>query len=180
MEFYIAQGISVLTALTAIITMQLKNMKGILIGQILSNLFTASTYFLLGGFSGAGICLLAIVQAVVMFFYNQKEKKPHLAVIVVFILLYIACSVIYYEHFIDIFSALAAVCYAMSITQTTAKGSRLWYVFNPLFWVVYDVYTHAYGNLIMHATIFVSTAIALIRTDKIFSRRQTQNAPEKE
>ena len=76
MEFYIAQGISVLTALTAIVGMQMKNMKAILLSQILANLFTASTYFLLNAFSGAGICLVAIVQAVVMFFYNRKNKTP--------------------------------------------------------------------------------------------------------
>lgn len=176
MEFYIAQGISILTAITAIITMRLKNMKGILIGQILANLFTSSTYFLLGGFSGAGICLLAIVQGVVMFFYEKNNKKPHNAVIAGFILLYIACSALYYEHFIDICSALAAVCYAMSITQTTAKGSRLWYVFNPLLWVVYDIYTRAYANLVMHASIFLSTALFLIRNDGIF-KKNPEEAP---
>ena len=178
MEFYIAQGISVLTALTAIVGMQMKNMKAILLSQILANLFTASTYFLLGGFSGAGICLVAIVQAVTMFFYNQKNKKPHLAVTVLFILAYVACSVVYYERFIDVFSAMAAVCYAMSITQSSPTASRLWYVMNPLFWVVYDLYTRAYGNLIMHASIFLSTFLALIRVDGIFKKNKQENIEE--
>ena len=71
-EFYIAQGISVLTALTAVITMQMKKMRNILLGQITANILTASTYFLLGGFSGAGICLIAIVKSIVMFFYERK------------------------------------------------------------------------------------------------------------
>ena len=174
MNFYIAQGISLLTALTAIIGMQMKNMKAILITQILANLFTASTYFLLDGFSGAGICAIAIVQAVVMFFYNKKEKSPSPLVIFSFILLYIGCSIVYYAHFIDIFSALAAVCYAMSIAQTTPTSSRLWYLFNPLFWVIYDIYTKAYGNLIMHASIFFSTLSALIHVDGIFKRNKTK------
>ena len=108
MDFYIAQGISVLTALTAIVGMQMKNMKAILLSQILANLFTASTYILLDVFSGAGICLVAIAQAVTMFFYNQKNKKPQLWVIILFISLYIGCSVVYYKTFIDVFSALAA------------------------------------------------------------------------
>lgn len=165
MSFYIAQGISVLTGISAVITMQFKSMKNILIGQIIMNLLTASTYFLLGGFSGAGICLLAIVQTVTMFFYNIKNKKPHKAVIVAFILLYIGCSAFYYTSPVDIFSALAAVCFALSIVQTKASGSRFWYSINPLCWVVYDVYTRAYGNLIMHSVIFISTVIAIIRND---------------
>lgn len=181
MEFYIAQGISVLTALTAIVGMQMKNMRAILLSQILANLFTASTYFLLGGFSGAGICLIAIAQAVTMFFYNQKNKTPHLWVIILFVLLYVGCSIFYYKTFIDIFSALAAVCYAMSIAQSNPKLSRLWYVLNPLFWVVYDINTRAYGNLIMHASIFLSTLLALIRVDGIFtSKHKTPHNTEEE
>jgi hypothetical protein len=172
MEFYIAQGITILTALTVIVGMQMKSMKGILIGQILANLFSASTYFLLGGFSGAGICLLAIVQAVVMFFYEQKKKTPHLMVIITFILLYITCSIIYYKSFIDIFSATAAVCYAMSIAQKNPTVSRLWYVFNPLFWLVYSLFTRAYANVVMYVCIFISTVIALIRVDGIFRKKQ--------
>ena len=181
MDFYIAQGISVLTALTAIVGMQMKNMKAILLSQILANLFTASTYFLLDGFSGAGICLVAIAQAVTRFFYNQKNKKPQLWVIILFISLYIGCSVVYYKTFIDVFSALAAVCYAMSIAQSNPKRSRLWYVLNPLFWVVYDINTRAYGNLIMHASIFLSTLLVLIRVDGIFSyKNKTSHGAEEE
>ena len=165
MAFYIAQGISVLTALTAIVMMQFKSMKKILAGQILANLLTASTYFLLGGFSGAGICFAAIAQSVVMFLYDRKGKSPHPAVLAGFIALYVACSVIYYTSPIDILSAMAAVCFAVSIAQKKPSASRAWYVMNPLFWMVYDLYTRAYGNYIMHLVIFISTLTAMIRLD---------------
>lgn len=174
LNFYIAQGITILTALTVIVSMQMKSMRGILIGQILANLFSASTYFLLGGFSGAGICLLAIVQAVSMFLYEQKGKTPHLALIITFIVLYITCSIIYYENFTDIFSAIAAVCYAISITQKNPTSARLWYVFNPLCWLIYSFFAAAYANVIMYVCIFVSTALTLIRVDGIFKREDNQ------
>ena len=112
-----------------------------------------------------------------MFFYERKEKQPHFAVILLFILLYVACSIVYCNSFIDVFSAAAAVFFAISITRSKASSSRLWYVFNPLCWVIYDVYTKAYGTLIMHASIFVFTFIAMIRVDGIFNKRQ-QNSEE--
>ena len=120
LNFYIAQGITILTALTVIVSMQMKSMRGILIGQILANLFSASTYFLLGGFSGAGICLLAIVQAVAMFLYEQKGKTPHLAVIITFIVLYITCSVIYYEKSKPLIKYLP-VCQCLPMTPLAFK-----------------------------------------------------------
>ena len=55
MEFYIAQGISVVTCVLAVITMQFKSMRGILIGQTIVNLTSVLTYVLLGGLSGAGM-----------------------------------------------------------------------------------------------------------------------------
>ena len=74
-EFYIAQGISILTGILAAVMMQLKKMKVILLFQLAVNLLTALTYILLGGLSGGGICLIAILQSAVMFFYNKKAYK---------------------------------------------------------------------------------------------------------
>jgi hypothetical protein len=163
--FYVAQGISVLTALTAMVMMQFRSMKKILAGQIVANLLTASTYFLLGGFSGAGICFVAIVQSVVMFLYDRKGKKPPLWVLGIFIALYLTCSAMYFSSFMDIVSALAAVCFAVSIAQQKASASRAWYVMNPLLWMIYDLYTRAYANFLMHLVIFISTVTAMIRLD---------------
>ena len=166
MEFYIAQGISIAIGVLAVIMMQFKSMTKILICQILCNLLTALSYFLLGGFSGAGICLIAIVQSVTMFFYNIKKVAPHKPVIVAFILLYIGCAAFYYQSPVDIFSALAAICFAMSIVQTKSAHSRAWYLVDLLCWVVYDIFTKAYGNFLLHLVISVSTFIAILRNDR--------------
>ena len=66
----------------------------ILLGQITVNLLAASTFFLFGGLSGVRICFVAIVQTIVMFFYNRKNKLPHISITILFILLYIGCVII--------------------------------------------------------------------------------------
>ena len=171
MEFYIAQGIGVITAIVAVFMMQLKNLKWILLCQLLANLLTAISYALLGGLSGAGISIIAIVQSIVMFFYNKKGRKPHLWVVGLFIISYVVCSIIYYKTFIDVFPAISAVCFAISISVTTPFMSRVCYSFNPIFWVIYDISTKAYGNFLIHASVFISTVVALIRVDGIFKRK---------
>ena len=90
--FYLAQGISILCGIVAIITMQLKNMKTILVFQIIVNFTALLNYLLLGGNSGAMVSLLAIIQAVAMFIYSTKKRRPHKTVIIGFILGYAACS----------------------------------------------------------------------------------------
>lgn len=165
MEFIVAQAISVLTTIAAILSMQFKSMKPVLWCQILSNLLCATTFILLDAFSGSIICLIAIVQCLVIFAYNTKDRKPPLAVILGFILLYIAASVFLFQSFADIFSAMAAVIFAIGMTQKKASAARLWYVANPLFWIVYDLFSMAYGNIITHSLIFISTLIGIIRLD---------------
>ena len=165
MEFYIAQGISALNGVVAVVMMQFKDMKKILAGQILANLLTASTYFLLGGISGAGICFIAIFQTVVMFIYSIKKVTPHRWVIIGFVAMYIACLVIYYKSPVDLLSAAAAITYAFSVVQTKPACSRLWFLFNPLLWLVYDLFTSAYVNIILHAAVFCSTAFAIWNND---------------
>ena len=168
LEFYIAQVISIFTTIVAVAFLQCKNMKWILLGQLTANLLTGLTYFLLGGFSGAGICLLAILQSIVMFIFSQKKLSPPIWVIIIFVTLYLACSILYYQSIIDIFSALAAVLFCLSIVQTDAKKSRLWYVFNPICWLIYSVFCKAYLNCITYSIILISTLVAMVRVDGMF------------
>lgn len=165
MEFYIAQGISVVTCVLAVITMQFKSMRGILIGQTIVNLTSVLTYVLLGGLSGAGICFVAILQSIVMYILNVKNIKPQLWLTAVFIALFIGCSIVYYKSPMDILSGAAAVLFAISLVQTKASLSRFWFVCNPLLWFIYDVYEGAYVQCIIRVAVFTSTVIAIFRND---------------
>lgn len=166
--FYIAQGIGAITAAIAILSAQLKNMKGILITQIIANSLAASTYFLLGGFTGAGVSIIAVLQTAVMYFYNVKDKKPPVPVTASFIAAYVVNAALTFGSVFDIFPAIAAICFALAVAQTRSMSYRFFCIWNPLCWIVYDVYTQALGNLFMHLGIFISVIIACIRIDKFF------------
>lgn len=174
--FYIAQGISVLNAFVATFSAQLKNMKTILAAQIIMNLLAAVTCFLLGGFSGVGISIIAVVQTIVMYFYSMKDKKPHVAVTALFVVVYILNSVITFSSIFDIFPTLAAVSFALSVAQRSSKAYRLVGIWNPLFWLVYDVYIDAYANIVLHSCIFISMLIACIRLDGFFGLIKKHNS----
>ena len=165
MEFYVAQAISVVMSMFAIASMQFKNLKMVLACQIVSNVLCASTYFLLGGFSGAGICIVAIIQSVVCFILNYKKIEPPFYVAIIFVCLFVSCSIIYYKSPVDLLSAGAAICFAISMAQKSSSKARIVYLLNPIFWTVYDIFTMAYVNTFIHGAIFISTLIAVIRLD---------------
>ena len=171
--FYIAQGISVITGIFAIIMMQLKNMKTILLFQIIVNATALSNYFLLGGNTGVFISVLAIVQSVAMYLYNLKQRAPHLAVIIAFILAYAAASaynIAITKSLIELLPAFAAICFSISLVQTRPVMFRVWGTLGPAFWLGYDVYTRSYVMFCVHLGITVASIVAMIRLDGLFRR----------
>ena len=175
--FILAQCISIGTGIMAIFLKQLKSMRMILLFETVVNLLASTNYLLLGGDAGAIVSVLAILQSLVLFLYNKKEKTPPIAMTVVFIVLYVACSVyslIAKADFMELIPAAGAVCFAMGLTQKLPFRYRLWGVGNSLLWVVYDVYTASYVMMLVHLGIFLSTAIALIRIDGIFKSKKSE------
>ena len=165
---YVVNGISMITAVIAILSVQLKNMKGILATQLIGNTLVASTYFLMGGFTGAGVSIIAVVQTVVMYFYNAKDKKPHLIVTLAFIAAYVLNAVLTFVTVFDIFPAISAICYALAVAQIKPIRFRFFSIWNPLCWMVYDLYAQLPINFLMHLGIFISVIVACIRLDGFF------------
>ena len=168
LAFYIAQGISVLCGILAIIMMQMKNMKTILIFQIIVNLTASLNYLLLGGDSGALISLLAIIQAIVVFVYNVNKKKMPVVLLVVFGVCYVSISaynIISSGEIIGILPAVAAICYCMCLVQEKPSVFRIWGALNPSFWLPYDLMTRSYVMFFVHLGILISTIVAMIRLD---------------
>lgn len=175
LAFYVAQGISVFTGILAIIMMQLKNMKMVLLFQIIVNTTTLSNYFLLGGDTGVFVSVLAIVQSVVMFLYNRKQRKPHLGVVIAFIMAYACCSaynISVSKQILDVLPACAAICFSVSLVQSRISAFRVWGALNPAFWLGYDLYTRSYIMFCVHLGILVSSVVAMIRIDGLFRRNR--------
>ena len=174
LAFYIANGISIITGIIAIILMQQKKMITILFLQIVVNLLGAINYFLLGGGSGAAGSALAIVQSVVMFVYTRKNKRPSVPVVVLFIISYVSVStynVIATRDLMEIFPGIAAVCFSVSLLQEKSSVFRIWGVLNSAFWLPYDIYFKSYVMLCVHFGLLVSAIVAMIRLDGLFQRK---------
>ena len=172
--FYIAQGISVLTGILAMIMMQLKNMKMVLLFQIIVNTTTLTNYFLLGGDTGVFVSILAIVQSVVMFLYNRRGIKPHLAVVIAFVVAYAGCSaytIAQSRQLLDLLPACAAICFSVSLVQSKTASFRIWGSLNPAFWLGYDLYTRSYVMLCVHLGILISSVVAMIRLDGLLGKK---------
>ena len=175
--FWIAQGISFITAFAAIFALQLKSMRAILICQIAANLLSSSTYLLLGGISGAGVGLIAAVQAIIIFFLKQKKIEPRFWMSLVFIAMFVGYMLWSYKSPVDLLPMGAAVFYSLSISQKKPFLYRIYGTVNPTFWLVYDVFTLAIVSFLMHAGILISGIVGIIRLD-ILGRKKAKASEE--
>ena len=176
--FLIAQAIGVVTTVVAILCLQLKNMTAILICQLAANTLAAFSYlFNPKGMSGVGISIIAVVQALVMFFYDKKQKRSHWIITALFISAYVGYTigVAAFEQSFDFFvflPMLAAVCYALAIVQKKPSLYRIFGMINPIFWIVYDASINQPANVIMHTCILISAISGIIRLDIIGKKKK--------
>ena len=164
--FYIAQAMGILATICAVITMQFKNLRNILFGQIFSNLLIATNYILLGGVSGAAVCILASGQTAWIYFYNKKQKSFPVPINICFMIGYIIVSGMSFAGFSSVLSCAAALLYALSMTQKNAKMCRMFMLVNSVIWIVYDCYTGAYTAFLTHGFLIASILFAMIRLDR--------------
>lgn len=166
--FILAQIVGVLTTVVAVATFQFKDVRHILLGNVLSNLMVALQFALLGGLSGAWICIVAALQTVVMYFLDKKENTGTLRryLLLLFCAMYIAGTCIVYKGWGDIVSCVCALIYVVAILQTDSKSFRKCIFVNASLWIVYDIYTMAYASVLTHGMELVSIITAMLRMDR--------------
>lgn len=170
MNFIIAQWVGIITTVVALLSVQFKRVELILIGQIISNVLVALSYWLLGGMSGAWICILAAVQTVIIFFLdkadikNKSRKKMFL--LILFVMAYVVGTMIVYKDWRDIVAGVCAILFVLAIVQSESGKLRIIMMVNALLWIIYDYKTKAYTNILTHGLELLSILIAMIRLDR--------------
>lgn len=165
MDFLFSQICGGIVSVAAIFSMQLKSIASILFCQLICNGVGALSYILLGGFSGCGIYLVALAQTVVYYWFRKQGKKAPLAMALIFIGLYLLCSVTTYQGPNDLFSAAAALTCAFSLIQEKPSIYRLFMLLNGLIWTVYDLNVGAYTMIVSHLATALSVGVGILRLD---------------
>ena len=170
MNFIIAQIMGILSTFSAILCVQARSAAGILLGQILANVFSGASYGLLDSPGGAWLCIIAAVHSLIVSFINKlsegKRRKAIIAVSLIFTPIYLAVSVLTYSRWTDIISGICALLFVFTIAQKDAGKMRNVMLLSMSLWVVYDIAVGAYTNVITHGSTIVSILGAKLRLDR--------------
>ena len=167
MNFVIGQIISSIALIISIVIAQFKDIKLILIGEIAGNLSIALSFGFLGGLSGAWVCIVAAAQTIIIYWANehQLDQKRRNVLTTVFGVIYVAGTVFVYSGWSDVVSCVCAMLYIMAIVQKDAAKYRWYMITNSFLWIIYDLQTAAYVNIITHGMVLVSLTVAKLRLD---------------
>lgn len=165
MDFWISQILGILVSVSVLVSTQLRDIKAILVSQIVCNLLGGLSYIFVDGFSGSAVYFAAVLQSIVYFVLRVKDVKPPKWLALVFLAVFLGCSISTYKAPQDIFAMVAAVICTVSLAQEKPSVYRLLMFSNGLLWGVYDVIVGAYAMIISHAFTSASAAVGIVRLD---------------
>lgn len=154
-----------LVIISNIIAMQMKNKKQIIFCYILANLFSSINFYLLKSYSGAIICLFAIVQTFINNYFEKMKKDVPKVLITLYIIISIILGAITFNKYIDIMPIVCSILYTIIILQKKETNIRKIALINIIIWVLYDILCKAYALVISDLITTVSTIIGIYRFD---------------
>ncbi len=166
MTYYIGQALGVIVTIGAIVTLQLKNKKQMLLVSAGVNILAAFNILLLDSFSsGVIINLVAVLQIVLSLWHEKKNTDVTLPEKIIFLVLYVTGGALGFKSAIDILSIVAAVFYMLAMFQKKEQRIRLFLMGNMLSWTIYHAVLRSTAIFAQLAGI-ASSVIALIRYRK--------------
>jgi len=136
-----------------------KNMKTILLLVFSANIFVAVSYVLTGAFTGAASCFVGGAQTIINYFFDRKNKKLPVWMVVIYALSFIAVNMLVFNHIWDLIAMVASLSFILCISQKNGTRYRMASGVNTLLWIIYDLVSMSYGPLLTH-TIQISTVIS--------------------
>lgn len=136
---YVSYACGFIATIITLISTQLKNKKSLLISFVLSYLFFAMNFILVGAITGGITCLISALQtAIISNNKHIKEKALVLSSIIIFI------GIIAYQNLISILPIICNLLFIAIITNKKMKKIRELTLISRTLWCIYDFLTGAY------------------------------------
>lgn len=163
--------ISVFVLIFAVLGMQFKDMRIILISQVIANGLLGIQCIIAGTASTGGVVFLGTLQTALSFVFAHKKKRFPTWLTVLFILGYTSITVFgFFSPNVtsspwDLLTMVAAWFFAVSMVQEKSWICRIYSVANLLLWITYEIILMPSG-LITHCIILPCTIVGIIRNDR--------------
>ena len=158
--------VGILAVTLYFVSYQQRKRKNIILFNATSRILYIIQYILLDAFEGA---VLDICGAISSILANNKDKgfiKKHLKLIVILINILIAIfGLMMYKNIFSICPIVGVILHTSAFWITDEKMIRRVSLLGSPFWMIYNIYSRAYGSVIGDALSIISIATAIYRYD---------------
>ena len=167
MEFIdiLAYAVGILTTVVAVLSMQFKSMKIVLLLQIVANGLLGVQYAIRGADTGVWSLALGVVQIILSYVLNVKSIRFPRWLVLLFVAGYLIITVFTFKSFFDVLPFIALCIFSVSIIQEKSRICRILSVLNSITFLIYDVSTQSYSAIITHGTILLFLIVGILRLD---------------
>ena len=145
-------------------------MEYIVIFQSLANVLVVVQYAMRGELSASGICALAAVETLILFFINKKGKRVPWLFTAGFITAGVTISVITivlngFQGIGDVIPLIAIFTFNFAMVQSRAHVSRIIMFVNTSLWLILNVVNFNTSLCISYIVLLTMTVVGIIRLD---------------
>lgn len=163
MLIFLSQVLHIIKIIIQMVAVQFKDKKNILICFIIANVLSAAGYLLLGAYTGLVACSIALIQTIIQYIYDNKNKEVPKTIIFLYIVTSCIGGMYTYKTLIDILPIISLVMNSLSLLQKDSKHVRVYTLLKYLAWIPYDAYKLAIVSLIGRLMTISSAIIGMIR-----------------
>ena len=146
----------------------------ILIHSNIYNVSLITSYALLGGISGIISCGLSFFRNFIYMYDEKKNKSTSNIVLIIFAILSIILTIIFYKNPIDIFPCVLTVITIYTVGSRNTKITRCGSLFASVCWIIYAIAFKSWFVIVCESYLAICTIIGLIKYDLKKENKKTE------
>lgn len=158
--------LGIISLIITSLSMFFKKKAYIMLFAFFYNILILVSYLLLGRYLGCILVGVAILRALTFFLFALKNIKPNIYVYIVFNILAISLSIIFWNVWYDIFMLIALIISTYANWQENVKVLKIGALICMVFYILYNVFAGAYSYIASEVIYGLSALISLILTYK--------------
>lgn len=159
-----AQVVGLLGMAACFMIFQQNERRKLLLWKLFADFLWLAHYVLLGGFSGAAVCIIAMIREIVYLNEGKKWANKKIWIFILFAL-NIPFVISTWNGIMSIFPTLASYTAICSFAMQKPKLTRFLGIPVSCFMITYDIFTFSIAGLINETISIISTVIGIIRHD---------------
>ena len=161
--FILAQIFGFVALILVCVGYFLKSKTSFLLLTVIANFFYALAFFVVGAFVGGALTFISIARCLYLYFAEKHNFKYKLHFLSIFIILYIASTIIFWESVLDIMALLSSSLFTLGYAIKNMQTMRYILIIPNTLLVIYNIIATTYTSALLDFIEIVVIIVAIIK-----------------